>query len=311
MFSETDQYYIAVDGGASKTELCVYNPVTKFEKHFFSGCSNYKNPKTDAEKAIINDGLEQIFRDTGILPAQIKGLVLGLAGYDSQEDYDFFMRIALLSGIPREKIYICNDCELNFFSAGKPPGISVIAGTGSIVTGIASDFAKARSGGWGSSISDEGSGGWIGISVIKDLLRYCDGYGGYRHIFDIIREYFGGAGFDALPGILSQSNVTEMAELAKLVMDESDNGDLYCTDLTSKAAGLVAEIAYSVYQKLNFIGERSVDVVMSGSLFKTLFFCETFKDNLKAMAQNNNFNFCSGVSSPVMGGIELAHTLFP
>jgi N-acetylglucosamine kinase-like BadF-type ATPase len=215
-----------------------------------------------------------------------------------------------MSGIEREKIYICNDCELNFFSKGTPPGLSIVAGTGSIATGIAKDFSKTRSGGWGNAISDEGSGGWIGISVIKDFLRYYDGYGEYHHVFDIIREHLGESSFDELPGTLSQGSVKETAGFAKLVMDEADKGDKYCSCLTDKAAELVAEIACSVYKKLNFSDEISVDVVMSGSLFKSPSFYKAFKNYLNAMTMRNNFNFCGDVLSPVMGGITLACSMF-
>ena len=245
-----------------------------------------------------------------IIPAQIKGLVMGLSGYDSQRDHDYFMDVAILSGVERNKIFICNDCELTFFAEGNPPGLSVVAGTGSISTGIARDFGRARSGGWGSSISDEGSGGWIGISVIRDLLRYNDGYGEYQQVFSTIREYLGEKTFDSLPGILSQYSVKELANLAKLVMDKADNGDEYCSLITAKAAEHIAEISYSVYKKLKFACEPSVDVVMSGSLFKSTFFCDLFIDTLKSMAGKDNINFCNKLLSPVMGGITLASVMF-
>ena len=310
MFADANKYHMAIDGGASKTEICVFDPVTKSESHFFSGCSNYKNPESDTKKAIIDDGIGRAFSEMKIEPAQIKGLVMGLSGCDSQKDHDYFMSIADLSGVQREKIYICNDCELPFFSNGKPPGLSVVAGTGSIVTGFTKDFSKARSGGWGSAISDEGSGGWMGLYVIRDLLRYFDGYGEYQLIFDIIREHLGESAFDSLPGIFSQSSLQEIAGYARLVMAQADKGDGYCCAVTASAAELVAEIAWSVYKKLGFPDERSVDVVLSGSLFYSPLFSDTFRSSMTARLSGNNLNFCGEVSSPVMGGIALSCSMF-
>jgi len=310
VFAEKDMYHIAIDGGASKTELCVFNPATKAENHFFSGCSNYKNPEADTKKAIIDDGIERAFTEMKIGPDQIIGMVLGLSGCDSSKDYDFFMGIAGLSGVSREKIYICNDCELPFFSKGKPPGLSVVAGTGSIVTGFTRDLNKARSGGWGSAISDEGSGGWMGLHVIRDLLRYYDGYGEYRAIFDIIREHLEEDTFDSLPSVFSQSTIQEIAGFAKLIMAQADDGDEYCGGVTVNAAGLVAEVSNSVYEKLHFSDEESVDVVMSGSLFNSPLFSDTYKNIMRAQVAGKNLNFCAEVPSPVMGGIALSCAKF-
>ena len=310
MLEEVKKYHIAIDGGASKTELCVYDPVTKAERHFFSGCSNYKNPEADTKKAIIDDGLDRVYAEMEIGPEQILGLVMGLSGFDSQKDFEYFMSIAELSGVKRERIYICNDCELPFFSNGKPPGLSVVAGTGSIVTGFTGSFSKARSGGWGSAISDEGSGGWMGLYVIRDLLRYYDGYGEYQLIFDIIRGHLGEDTFDMLPGIFSQSSLQEIAGYARLIMAQADNGDAYCSAVTSSAAELVAEIAWSVYRKLGFSDERSVDVVLSGSLFYSPLFCDTFRNSMTARVSRSNLNFCGEVSSPVMGGVALSCSMF-
>jgi len=310
VFAGTGKYHIAIDGGASKTQLCVFDPVTKAEKHYFSGCSNFKNPESDIKRAIIVDGIDRIYADLKIGPDHINGLVMGLSGCDSKNDHDFLMSIADLSGVERKKIYICNDCELPFFSNGEPPGLSVVAGTGSIVTGFTKDFRKARSGGWGSAISDEGSGGWIGICLIRDFLRYYDGYGEYRPVYDVIREHMGERTFDPLPGVFSQSSIQEIAGYARVVMSQAEKGDDYSRAITTGAAGLVAEISCSVYEKLHFSDEPSVDVVMSGSLFKSPLFCGIFMEKMKTKLSGENVNFCSEAASPVTGGIALSCKLF-
>ena len=306
----TKQYYIAVDGGATKTEFCVRNIATKEDVYFTSGSTNYKNAGTDVEKNLIHDGINHILEALSIKPDQVKGLTMGLSGCDSPNDFAFYMNVMDMTGIDSKRIYITNDCELAFFSEGKPPGMSIVAGTGSIATGISADYRKARSGGWGSPIGDEGSGGWIGISVIRDLLRYCDGYGEYRPVYDVIRTHMNKSGFDILPAALSLYGIEELAGFAKLIMDEAERGDDYCASLTGKSAELVAEIANSVYRKLGFINESVVDVVMLGSLFKSQFFCTAFKESLIAMTGKDNFDFCGQVKKPVLGGIEYAYYMW-
>ena len=308
--TENSEYYLAVDGGASKTEFCVYDIATGDEFFFSSGSSNYKNAGTDTEKNLIKKGVNKIFRNMNIKPEQIRGLVMGLSGCDSDEDHIHLLRIIDLAEVPPERVYIGNDCELAFFSEGKPPGLGIVAGTGSISVGIASDFTKARSGGWGSPISDEGSGAWIGISVIKDFLRFYDGYGEYQDFFDIVRKHMGQNNFDKIPGLLSLSPIEEIADFAKLVNNEAENGDKYCASLVRKAAGYIAELADSVYEKLDFGAEQSVDVVMIGSLFKSAYFCNAFKKSLTGSVKKKNLNFCKQEKKPVMGGISLACSMF-
>jgi N-acetylglucosamine kinase-like BadF-type ATPase len=304
------EFLLAVDGGGSKTEFCLYDCATGDARHFFSGSTNYKISQPNADQEAFREGMARVFRGTGIGMAQIRGMVMGMAGVDAPEDHAHYLRIGLSAGIPQEKIYVCNDSELAFYAKGTPPGLCIIAGTGSVSTGVAADRRTARSGGWGSPISDEGSGGWIGIQVLCGLLRYCDGYGEHRQVFGDLRDHFGAPSFEELPGILSRIGMQEIAAVARMVMDRADGGDPYCEELVHRAAHLTAEIACSVYAKLQFDRESSVDVVMAGSLFKCPAYRRKFLESLKRIAPKENLRFCQEVSSPVLGGIALAKALF-
>jgi len=236
--------------------------------------------------------------------------VMGMSGVDSPADHAHYLQIGCATGIGEERIYVCNDSELAFFSKGMPPGLCIIAGTGSVSTGIAADMSKARSGGWGIPISDEGSGVWIGIQVLLKLLRYCDGYDSHQQVFDSLRTHFAAPSFGALPWILSRISMQEIAAAARLIMDQADAGDAYCGQLVRRAAFHAAEIACSVYGKLEFSREPSIDVVMAGSLFKSPAYRNGFMEELGCMTLRDNLHFCEEVSSPVLGGITLAKTLF-
>ena len=304
------EYFLAVDGGGSKTEFCLYHCETGKARHFLSGSSNYKIAEADAERAVFLEGVDRVFQEAGISVQQIRGLVMGMSGVDSQADYDHYLEIAVCTAIPRDRIYLCNDSEMAFYSKGTPPGLCMIAGTGSIATGIAADLRTVRSGGWSNYISDEGSGSWLGVQILRALLRYCDGYEPYQPIFDVLRAHFGAAEFDELPPILTNANVQEVAGTAKPVMEMADAGDAYCAELVQEAARLVAEIAGSVYRKLAFELENEVEVVTAGSLFKSTAFYQEFTETLAKKVAAQNLRFCGEVVSPVLGGIALAKILF-
>lgn len=54
-------------------------------------------------------------------------------------------------------------------------GITVDAGTGSMARGWARDGREAGSGGWGSTLGDEGSGHWISMQAMVAVLQAHDG----------------------------------------------------------------------------------------------------------------------------------------
>ena len=303
-------FFLAVDGGGSKTEFCLYDRATGETRHFFSGSTNYKISPADAEREAFQEGVARVYSETGIGAERIRGLVLGMSGVDSPEDYARYLQIGLSTGVPEDRIYLCNDSETAFYAEGTPPGLCIIAGTGSCATGVAADRRTARSGGWGTPISDEGSGGWIGIQVLQKLLRYCDGYDVHRPVFDSLREHFGAPTFDGLPRILTLISMQQIAATARLIMDQADAGDSYCVEWVHRAAFLAAEIAASVYAKLAFGGEPSVDVVMAGSLFKCPTYREKFMEEMPRVTRSGNMRFCEEVKSPVLGGIALAKILF-
>lgn len=308
---DISEYFIAVDGGGSKTEFYAVNIKTGQDARYIRpGSSNNKTSDAGSVATAVSEGISHIFKEAGISANRVKGLVMGMSGVDSHEDHSHYMDIGGATGVSRERIYVCNDSELAFYAQGAPPGICMVAGTGSTATGIGRNMEKARVGGWGSPMSDEGSGGWIGIRALRDTLRYCDGYGDYREAFEIIREHFGASSFESLPGMLSKVNMTEIAGAAKLLMDHADMGDPYGRQIVSQAAGLIAEVAYSAYRRLGFQDESEVDIVMAGSLYKSPLYKKLFIESLTRKVSAGNLRFRDAASAPVEGGIALARTLF-
>lgn len=304
------EYLLSIDGGGSNTVFCLYDCLTGTNSFYYSGSTNYKITPDKDEREIILGGIKKVLADAKASPDQVLGLVMGMSGCDSPSDYQHYLNIASSTQISEHSIYICNDSELTFYSKGTPPGLCIIAGTGSVATGVAKNRTTSRSGGWGSPISDEGSGGWLGIQVLKALLRYCDGYEKPQPVFAKLREFFGVSSYSDLPKMLSQFAMNEIASAARPLMDFADEGDPYCLKLVEQAAGLVADIAFSVYFKLEFSSESKVDIVMAGSLYKSNTFKKAFVEAFEARAGSHNLVFHNDVELPVLGGIILAKEKF-
>ncbi|MCL2453656.1 MAG: hypothetical protein FWD08_08470, partial [Alphaproteobacteria bacterium] len=152
--------------------------------------------------------------------------------------------------------------------------------------------------------------GWIGIQVLSELLRYCDGYGTFKPVYEGLRAHFYAAAFEELPKILSLIGMREIAGAARLVMDGADTGDSHCLTLVHNASLLTAEMAHSVYAKLGFEREQATDIVLAGSLFKSPTYRHGFEQAISGLIPTKNYHFRQEVSSPVLGGIALAKALF-
>lgn len=301
-----DNYLIAVDGGGTKTVFCAQNIQDFSKTYYYSGSTNYKSiGEATARENLIN-GLTNIFDELCLQKEQVRGIVLGLSGCDSEKDYRIYDRMLDTLDFDKRLLYICNDSELAFHAAGNAPGIVIICGTGSIALGIDASGNKSRSGGWGSRISDLGSGYWIGAQVIQQLLLYCDGCSEYKDIFDRIKDEYHIEAYDALPLVMMRLNDYEIAAFAKTVVEYAEKGDAYSMDIIDGAVEHLSALANSVYKKLNFCNEESIDIVAAGSLFKSHFFKNKLEERLKTNDCMRNVRFFPVVTKPVDGGINIA-----
>jgi len=288
----------------------VLNLESKETRCFVFGSTNYK--VTGIQKAVFNivDSFHSICSEMNIGVEEIIGLVLGLSGCDAPEDYKTYRSIIETMNIPQQKVYICNDSELAFYSIANPPGICVVSGTGSIAVGFTKNGETIRCGGWGSPLSDEGSGYWIGAQVLKSLSRYCDKHGEFQPVYEKLRVFFQAESFEEMPFQIANLNNAEVASSAVIVMTEAEAGDLFCKGITLRAAAHVAEIATAVYRKLNFAKEESVTVVTTGGIFGNNAFSYAFQNNMKAGVSKNNLKFSTLNESPAESGIRLAKDKF-
>ena len=90
------------------------------------------------------------------------------------------------------------------------PGISLVAGTGSICCGRNAEGDTLRAGGWGHLIGDEGSGYAIGRDVIKAVSHLWDGYGAPTCLAELLAEQ-AAAGGDAVALQILQDNACQVS----------------------------------------------------------------------------------------------------
>jgi N-acetylglucosamine kinase-like BadF-type ATPase len=160
--------FIGIDGGGTTTRVLIQQG--SGEPDYFEFPVSLKILKGDfiaaAKKLqqLVAEGEE--IRDLRI--------AIGLAGMSREENQDAFKGAILsLPEFSDACVHIEGDATLALKAAlaTSEEGVLLIAGTGSVAYARMKDGTITRVGGWGPETSDEGSGYWIGLRVLRHYLR--------------------------------------------------------------------------------------------------------------------------------------------
>ena len=308
MMNEKKRYLISIDGGGTKTALCVCDCLTDICRTLECGGGNYKTHGIETVRARIEEELRNLLPCENNIPSVVRFLVMGLSGCDSQRDLTVYSEMMQSMGFTPEQMLICNDSEMLFRSVADAPGICVIAGTGTIAMSFETNGKICRAGGWGAPISDEGSGYWIGAEMIRAFLEWMDGIGHDVPFFERLIAVSPDRNPEEAASILAALSPAETAKWAKPILDAALT-DETAEKIVSSAAKKVALLTASVYGKSNFQKERGICIVESGSLFKNEMYESGFRYTLKRLIPTDNFHILRSEWIPAENGIRLAKKL--
>ena len=138
--------------------------------------------------------------------------------------------------------------------------VLLVAGTGSVAVGIGGDGRRARVGGWGSRVGDEGSGAWLGIEAVRASLHAVDGRDPDGALARAVQAAWG-AGSEALVGRARHATPADFAALAPTVLAIED--DPVAEALRARAVAALAEL---VVAAANGCGDAPVAVSWTGGV---------------------------------------------
>ena len=300
---------VAVDGGGTKTEICILDLAAKRTTSIVFGSANYKSSNKQTAADNITRGFREALRAQNFRTEDVRGAVFGIAGCDTPADEQFYRGTIASLGLADGKAFLCNDSELGLL-AMEDEGICAVAGTGSIATGIAKDGRKKRAGGWGAPLSDEGSGWWIANEVLRRYLRWADGMGENSPVFARITEKCGGGKVPAAVSGIAAMTTRQIASLAQEIMRAANEGEPLCGEIVAAAAGHIAEIIACVYRGLGFGDRPRVSTALFGSLFNDDRFRDGVAEALRTEHGIANLAFFRIEQSPANCGLSLAKKLF-
>ena len=182
--------YLGVDSGGTKAAFLLADETGRvIARHREPGCTALSGRRAGVE-AMLTNGISAICSKAQIQKEQIAVLGLGLCGYgEGSETITETAEACDAAFFPGR--YVCAlDTYVGW--AGSllfEAGVNIIAGTGSVVYGVAQDGRTARAGGWGAGC-DEGSCSWLGQRLIEAFTRQADGRMPRTAIYDVFRSHY-------------------------------------------------------------------------------------------------------------------------
>jgi len=172
--------FLGIDGGGSKTAFLLEDEQGRELARLETGPSNWISSGPDKARESISRGILS-------LPSVPDVVCGGFAGAGRAEGIEFY-RHCLSHLLPKARLFIEIDAHIAYVGAiGLKPGLLVMAGTGSIAITRNVHGTFLRTGGWGPTFGDEGSGFWIGREAVRSALRAHDLGESSDFIFEITR----------------------------------------------------------------------------------------------------------------------------
>ena len=265
-----EKYFLGIDGGGTKTHAVITDSECRIVGEGYGGAANPL--RIGLEEAVLH--IEQAAADAcaqaGIELGNIDSACAAIAGINHPIHYHT-MKDALDEALQVGGLELVTDARAALEGAldGKA-GVVVIAGTGSIAIGLSPDGRTARAGGFGPTLSDEGSGYYIAQRALKAVISSFDGRSPRTMLAERVCNRLGVADPSDLPGVIynSDSEPVDIAPLAELVDEAAREGDAVARQILTEAGRELGRLAASVIEKLG-LHSTTFRVACVGSVFRS------------------------------------------
>jgi len=275
------RHVLGVDAGGTKTTCLLASELGDVLGKGAAGPANPHTVGVTQTHRAIQASIRQAMSRTGVHCVDVA--YLGVAGVDRTAERKAVSAIVKKLGVAK-RFHVDSDA-LIALAGGTVcrPGVALISGTGSIAFGINSRGQRARAGGWGPVLGDEGSGYDIGRKALMAVMRSCDGRGPQTSLARRVLRHLKLNHPEQLIGYVygAAMEVPRIAELASIVLDESKRGDPVSQRIVEDATKELTEAALSVIEKLR-MEKGPVEVVVCGGAFE---YCDILQNSVKTTLQ--------------------------
>ncbi len=272
------KYVIGLDGGGTKTELAAVGMDGQLWFRLQGGPININGTSSQKVFDTITELLINVRAKAG--NASLSAVCIGAAGMSNPKAEEM-LRAALKYSECNSPTLIVGDQQAALSGAlGRPVGMLLIAGTGSICCGRNESGIEARSGGRGHLIDDEGSGYAIGRDILSSVVRAQDGRLSPTALTELVFKKLGISAIEELISEIYRPDQGKdfIAGFSSLLPKALEIKDEAALEICSKASSQLCALVIPVAEKL---GLQKGTLALSGSvLIKDEAVRRLFKDLL-------------------------------
>ncbi len=274
------QYAVGLDGGGTKTNLEARGEDGRVLLRAAFGSMNLNSADERTVAATFRDCAAALRGLPGGL-ADCRAVCVGSAGVSNPDACETIERLLRENGYAGPLLLVGDQEAALAGALGRPDGMVLIAGTGSICFGRDASGRTARSGGYGHKIDDEGSGYALGRDALAAVVRAHDGR---LPPTALTRLVYGRLGLDDgdVRGIVRftyapETDKKEIAALAPLVAEAAAAGDGAAREILSRAS---RELSLLVAPVADSLGFEAGTLALAGSILTHV---ESVRDGVETL----------------------------
>ena len=251
--------FLGIDGGGSKLRLAIARANLDELASLTLSAANPNIIGADAARAKIRRGIAEILEIAGLRRERVSAVGIGIAGASNLHSEAWLVEV-VKPVLPASCLRPSSDLEIALVGAlAQRHGILLLAGTGSAVYGQAPGGERLQIGGWGYLLGDEGGSYWIGIQLLKSVLRARDAglNAGETELHQACLDELGlSEAGDLIAWVYRSENppAARVASLATLVLDGAEHGDALAVEILRPAATQLANQAETMRRRLPYPG---------------------------------------------------------
>ncbi len=251
-----EKRFIAIDGGGTKTEFCLFSQSGHIYKKIILPGTNPNSVGIENTKKVLSDGISQLCSES----SDVCMIYAGIAGCGA-EHWRGEVGAHIRKQCPYSRVDVGSDVPSVI--AGAPVDgnfITVICGTGFVIYAKHGEALKKYSG-FGYLFDDGLCGYTLGREAIAETLAFESGLTQSSLVSKFVQARLGANASDSIDKIYS-GNADYIASFSRAVFDAYDSGDSTAADILTKLSENTAFLLEKAYES----GGCGNKVVISGGL---------------------------------------------
>lgn len=298
-------YFVAVDGGGSKTIAAVFSKEINLISFSRTTSSNPNEIGFDSAARVVYSAISEALIKARVSFSKCNWYSIALAGIGREkEKLAFLNNLTELLG-ETKIVSATTDIYASYISVfTNRVGILLTVGTGSAAVSFNEKGEEIRSGGWGASLDDEGSGYWIGLQALRAVMQSYDGRLPKTKLYDSVLSWLSLSDPLELIHWISNARREKVAAIAPIVISLAEQNDPIAQKIVENAAAELAKMVWGVWNRMESSQKYSIRLAFAGGLSQNSFFKATILKKLKEI--EINFTLEEVLPHPLVGAAMIA-----